>query len=247
MSKNIKVVILAGGLGTRLPEYTKKIPKPMVKINGTPIIVYIMNHYVKYGFKDFIIATGYKGEVFQRYFKNFKKNGVPFETKISKKNCKITLLKTGQKTLTGGRLKRVANFLKHDENFMFTYGDGLSDVNLKKLLNFHKNKKKLVTVTAVRPPARFGELEIKNKIVKSFKEKPQVTTGWINGGFFVAKINFLNLIKGDTTILEKTPLEKATKMKQLAAYLHFKFWKCMDTKRDKDLLEKLIFSKKIKL
>ncbi len=237
MTKNIKVVILAGGLGTRLPEYTKKIPKPMVKINGIPIIVYIMSHYIKYGFKEFIIATGYKGEVFQKYFKKYKKNGKSFETKVLNKNCKITLLKTGRKTLTGGRLKRVSNFLKNDENFMFTYGDGLSDVNLKKLLNFHNNSKKLVTVTAVRPPARFGELEIKNKIVKSFKEKPQVTSGWINGGFFVAKKNFLNLIKGDSTILEKSPLERATKMKQLGAYLHFKFWKCMDTKRDKDVLE----------
>ena len=244
MTKNIKVVILAGGLGTRLPEYTKKIPKPMVKINGIPIIIYIMNHYIKYGFKEFIIATGYKGEVFQKYFKKYQKDGKPFETKVLNKNCKITLLKTGKKTLTGGRLKRVSYILKDDENFMFTYGDGLSDVNLKKLLKFHYINKKLVTVTAVRPPARFGELEINNKIVKSFKEKPQVTSGWINGGFFVAKKGFLNLIKGDSTILEKAPLEKATKMKQLAAYLHFKFWKCMDTKRDKDVLE-TFYKKKI--
>lgn len=234
----MKVIILAGGHGTRLSEYTKLVPKPMVKVGKLPIIVHIMKHYLKYGFNDFIIATGYKKEVFKKYFKGYKKTGEPFLSKIKNYNCRINILDTGLKTLTGGRLKRASKYLnKKDENFMFTYGDGLSDVNLKKLLYFHKNQKKLVTVTAVRPPARFGELEIKNKIVKSFKEKPQVTTGWINGGFFVAKKGFLNLIKGDTTILEKTPLEKATKMKQLAAYLHFKFWKCMDTKRDKDVLE----------
>ena len=185
--KNIKVIILAGGLGTRLPEYTNKIPKPMVKINGEPIIAHIMSHYLKYGFKNFIIATGYKSEVFYKYFKNFKKNGQSFKTSVFKKDCEVTLLKTGLKTMTGGRLKRVKEYLNDMENFMFTYGDGLSDINLKKLLNFHISKKKLVTVTAVRPPARFGEIGIKNHIVTSFKEKPQVTSGWINGGFFVAK------------------------------------------------------------
>ena len=242
--KNIKVIILAGGLGTRLHEYTNKIPKPMVKINGEPIIAHIMSHYLKYGFKNFIIATGYKSEAFYKYFKNFKKNGQSFRTSVFKKDCEVTLLKTGLKTMTGGRLKRVKEYLNDMENFMFTYGDGLSDINLKKLLNFHISKKKLVTVTAVRPPARFGEIEIKNNIVTSFKEKPQVTSGWINGGFFVAKKNFLNLIKGDMTILEKQPLEKAAKKKQLAAYKHFSFWKCMDTKRDKDVLES-IYKKKI--
>ena len=241
--KNIKVIILAGGLGTRLPEYTNKIPKPMVKINGEPIIAHIMSHYLKYGFKNFIIATGYKSEVFYKYFKNFKKNGQSFKTSVFKKDCEVTLLKTGLKTMTGGRLKRVKEYLNDMENFMFTYGDGLSDINLKKLLNFHISKKKLVTVTAVRPPARFGEIGIKNHIVTSFKEKPQVTSGWINGGFFVAKKKFLNLIKGDMTILEKQPLEKAAKKKQLAAYKHFSFWKCMDTKRDKDVLES-IYKKK---
>jgi len=244
MSQNIKVIILAGGMGTRLPEYTKKIPKPMVKINGVPIIIHIMSHYIKFGFKKFIIATGYKGEVFQKYFKGYKKNGLSFKAKILKKQCEITLLRTGLKTLTGGRLKRVSKYLKDQDDFMFTYGDGLSDVNLLKLFNFHKSKKKLVTVTAVRPPARFGELEIKDKIVTSFKEKPQVASGWINGGYFVAKKKFLSLIEGDLTILEKTPLEKASKKKQLAAYQHYKFWKCMDTKRDKDVLEST-YKKKI--
>ncbi len=240
---NIKVVILAGGLGTRLHEYTNKIPKPMVKINGSPIIVHIMNHYIKYGFKNFIIATGYKGEIFEKYFKNFKKNGKSFKASIFNNICRVTLLKTGLKTMTGGRLKRVREHLDDQENFMFTYGDGLSDVNLKRLINFHKAKKKLITVTAVRPPARFGELEVKNQIVRSFKEKPQVTSGWINGGFFVAKKFFLDLINDDMTILEKDPLEKASKKKQLAAYQHYKFWKCMDTKRDKDVLEN-IYKKK---
>ena len=186
----MRVVILAGGLGTRLPEYTKKIPKPMVKVAGSPIITHIMKHYIKFGFNDFIIATGYKGNYFEKYFRGFKKNGLPFKTKIFKKSCTITIVKTGLKTLTGGRLKRVKNYLLNDKSFMFTYGDGISNVNLRKLEKFHNNHNKIITVSAVRPPARFGELKIKNKIVKQFKEKPQTSQGWINGGFFVAKKNF---------------------------------------------------------
>ena len=165
----MKVVILAGGLGTRLSEYTKVIPKPMVKIGSFPIIVRIMHHYLKFGFNDFIIATGYKSFVFKKYFKNFKKDGIEFETKLLNQKCKINILDTGKTTLTGGRLKRVSNYLKKNEDFMFTYGDGLSSVNLKNLLHFHKNKKKLVTVTAVRPPARFGEILIKKSKVILFK------------------------------------------------------------------------------
>ncbi len=245
MNKNkIKVIILAGGLGTRLAEYTKKIPKPMVKIAGYPIVLHIMKQYIEYGFKNFIIATGYKGKVFQNYFKKFKKNGISFKTKIFKKSCNVTILKTGLKTLTGGRLKRVSKYLSENEDFMFTYGDGLSDVNLQKLLSFHKKTNKLITVTAVRPPARFGELKISNNIVKSFKEKPQVTSGWINGGFFIAKKNFLSLINGDKTILEKEPLENASKKRQLLAYQHYGFWKCMDTKRDKDVLDNIYRKKR---
>ena len=246
MSQNIKVIILAGGMGTRLPEYTKKIPKPMVKINGIPIIIHIMSHYIKFGFKKFIIATGYKGEVFQKYFKGYKKNGLSFKAKILKKQCEITLLRTGLKTLTGGRLKRVSKYLKDQDDFMFTYGDGLSDVNLLKLFNFHKSKKKLVTVTAVRPPARFGELEIKDKIVTSFKEKPQVKKGWINGGFFVSSHKFFKYITKDKDILEQKPLEDLCKKKELAAYKHKGFWKCMDTIRDRDVLRE-IYRKNVKL
>ena len=241
----MKVVILAGGLGTRLYEYTSRIPKPMVKIAGYPILVHIMNHYVRYGFKEFIIAAGYKNEVIKKYFKNFKKEGKSFSSKINKKNCSVTIADTGQKTLTGGRLKRLKKYFIKDEIFMFTYGDGICDVNLKDLLKFHKRNKKLVTVTAVRPPARFGEIKIHGNIVSSFREKPQTSQGWINGGFFVTNYNFFNYIKNDRTILEKSPLEKASKKKNLLAYKFKGFWKCMDTLRDKQVLEKII-KKKIK-
>jgi len=235
----MKVVILAGGYGTRLSEHTKTIPKPMVKIGHYPIIVHLMNHYLDYGFDNFILATGYKSQVFKKYFKNFKKNGKEFSAKIFKKNCKITILDTGLGTLTGGRLKRTSSLIEKNKNFMFTYGDGLSNINLKKLLNFHLKRKKLITVTAVRPPARFGEIVIKNEKVISFKEKPQITQGWINGGFFVANSSFLKFIRGDKEILEKWPLEKATKLKQLSAFKHTGFWKCMDVKRDRDELQKI--------
>ena len=240
----MRVVILAGGLGTRLPEYTKKIPKPMVKVAGSPIITHIMKHYIKFGFNDFIIATGYKGNYFEKYFRGFKKNGLPFKTKIFKKSCTITIVKTGLKTLTGGRLKRVKNYLLNDKSFMFTYGDGISNVNLRKLEKFHNNHNKIITVSAVRPPARFGELKIKNKIVKQFKEKPQTSQGWINGGFFVAKKKFLNLISNDMTILEKKPLESVAKKNQLMAFQHKGFWKCMDTKRDRDVLNDFLKKRK---
>ena len=240
----MKVIILAGGLGTRLPEYTNKIPKPMVTIGKYPIFTHIMRHYLNSGFKEFILAVGYKGNEFEKYFKNFKKNGKSFDATIFKKKCKVTILNTGLKTLTGGRLKRASKLINKNDDFKFTYGDGVSNVNLRKLLKFHKRNKKKITMTAVRPPARFGELKIKKNLVSSFKEKPQVGSGWINGGFFVAKYSFLSLIKGDQTILEKNPLEKATKQGQLSAFKHQGFWKCMDTKRDKDVLEKIFKKKK---
>tara|TARA_Y100000031_G_scaffold33996_1_gene38066 strand:+ start:1408 stop:2172 length:765 start_codon:yes stop_codon:yes gene_type:complete len=242
-NKIMKVFILAGGLGTRLSEHTKTIPKPMVKIGGYPMLLHIMNHYLKYGFKDFYIAAGYKGYIIKKYFKNFKKNGKEFKHKIFGKVCKITIANTGNRTMTGGRLKRLKKFLNKDETFMFTYGDGVSNINLKKLLKFHFRTKKLVTVTAVRPPARFGEIILESNYVKSFKEKPQVKKGWINGGFFVANSKFLNSIGGDKEILEKKPLEKTSKNKQLSAYRHYGFWKCMDTLRDKNVLDE-IFRKK---
>ena len=235
----MKVIILAGGLGTRLSEYTKTVPKPMVKIGKFPLLIHIMHHYLMYGFNDFYLATGYKSNVIKRYFKNFKKTEDVFKTKLLGKTCKITILDTGLKTLTGGRLKRVSKFINKNENFMFTYGDGISSVNLKNLYNFHKKNKKIITVTAVRPPARFGEIILKNKKVISFKEKPQVTDGWINGGFFVANKKFFNFIKGDKDILEKNPLELMVKKRQLVAFRHEGFWKCMDVKRDREELQKI--------
>ncbi len=220
----MKVVILAGGLGTRLPEYTKSIPKPMVKINGKPLLIHIIDHYLKYGFDNFYIALGYKGN----YIKNFFKK--------KKLNFKINLIDTGLKTMTGGRLKRLKKKLGKD-TFLLTYGDGISNVNLDKLIKFHKKNKKLITLTAVRPPARFGAIKILGKKVKTFKEKSKLDEGWINGGFFVVEPKFLNFIKGDSTFLEREPLERASKNNQLLAFKHNGFWQCMDTKRDKDFLE----------
>lgn len=220
----MKVVILAGGLGTRLSELTKTIPKPMVKIDGKPIIVRIMEHYAKYGFKEFYIAAGYKKSVIKRFFKN------KFQ------NWKINIIDTGQKTMTGGRLKRLKKYLKK-ETFMMTYGDGLSNINLSKLVKFHKKNKNLVTLSAVRPPARFGAIKIKGNIVKYFKEKSTLDEGWINGGFFVMEPKIFNYLKNDNTILEGMPLENICKKNKLGAYKHNGFWQCMDTKRDKDFLE----------
>jgi len=235
----MKVIILAGGRGTRISEYTKTIPKPMIKIGNKPILVHIINHYLKYGHKDFYIAMGYKHNVIKNYFKNFKKLDHKFIYKINNINVFITLSFTGNNVLTGGRIKRMSKFIKKNEDFMFTYGDGVSNVNINQLIKFHKKKKKLITVTAVRPPARFGEITIKNNQVKSFKEKPQVTEGWINGGFFITNQNFFKYIKGDKSILEKKPLEKVASKKQLFAFKHKGFWKCMDALRDRQVLEKI--------
>jgi len=226
----MKVVILAGGFGTRISEYTKTIPKPMIRINKKPIIVHIMEHYAKYGFTEFYIALGYKGSVIKRYFKN----------KIFKWN--INLIDTGLKTMTGGRLKRLKKLLGK-ETFLMTYGDGLSDINLTELLKFHNRRKKLVTLTAVRPPARFGAIKLTGNNVKTFKEKDKMDEGWINGGFFVIEPEFLNLIKNDQTFLEKEPLEKVSSKSQLVAFKHKGFWQCMDTKRDKDKLEQILKNK----
>lgn len=228
----MKVVIFAGGFGTRISEYTKTIPKPMIKINGIPIIMYIINHYKSYGFKNFYIALGYKGNVIKKYFKNFKN-----------KNIQINLIDTGLRTMTGGRLKRLSKFLKN-ETFLATYGDGLSNVNLNKLVKFHKKNKKLVTLTAVRPPARFGTIKLKGNKVSYFKEKSSLDEGWINGGFFVMESKFLKFIKNDSTFLERDPFEQLTKKKQLLGYKHNGFWQCMDTLRDKEILEKKVKEKK---
>ena len=221
----MKCVILAGGKGTRISEYTKSIPKPMIKIGSKPMIEHIINYYIKYGFRDFIIAGGYKYSVIKNFFKK-KHNSV-----------KIRVINTGISSLTGKRIMKLKNELKN--TFMLTYGDGLSNIDLNKLLKFHKKNKKKITMTAVHPPARFGELEINNNIVKKFEEKPQLQKGWINGGFFVVEPEFFDLINDDSSILEKEPLEKVAMMGQLMAYKHDGFWHCMDTKRDRDSLESL--------
>lgn len=245
----MKVVILAGGYGTRLSEYTENMPKPMVEIGGKPIIFHIMMNYSKFGFNHFYIALGYKSEYIKNYFLNFKyintdikicmENNKVEVLKPSSLNWTISMINTGLNTMTGGRIKKLKSFISN-ETFLLTYGDGISDININKLIEFHKSQKKLITVTAVRPMARFGELTIDddNKVL-SFKEKPQINQGWINGGFFVVEPEFLNLIEGDESILEKEPLERALSMGQLAAYKHEGFWQCMDTKRDKDYLETL--------
>ena len=228
----MKVVILAGGYGTRISEYTKTIPKPMIKINGIPIILHIINHYVSYGYKDFYIALGYKGEIIKKYFKNLKD-----------KKFNIHLINTGLKTMTGGRLKRLEKFLK-GETFLATYGDGLSNININKLVEFHNKNKKLVTLSAVRPPARFGAIKFRGSNISYFKEKSNLDEGWINGGFFVINSNFLKYIDNEKTLLEKEPFEKLTKKKQLCGFKHKGFWQCMDTLRDKEILEKSIKQKK---
>ena len=229
----MKVVILAGGLGTRISEYTKTIPKPMIKICGKPIIQRIIDHYYKYGHREFYIALGYKGDVIKKYFKKKKMN----------KEVKINLIETGKNTMTGGRLKRLKKFL--DKTFLLTYGDGLSNINLKRLVEFHKKNKKLITLTAVRPPARFGVIKIKGKIVKYFREKNTLDAGWINGGFFVMEPKFINYIKNDKIFLEQEPFKAATKKNQLLAFRHEGFWQCMDTLRDKKILEDKIKEKKL--
>ena len=223
----MKVIILSGGYGTRLSEYTDAIPKPMVKIGDLPILVHIMKSYSKYNFNDFVIALGYKGEMIKKYF---EKNST---------NWNIKLIDTGEKTMTGGRLKRLKEEIGN-ETFMLTYGDGLSNINIKKLLEFHKENKKIVTVTAVRPPARFGYIKFKDEKVIGFKEKSKLDVGWINGGFFVMEPEFLNYIEGDETYLEREPIEKVVKENNLCAYKHSCFWQCMDTLRDKKILDEII-------
>ena len=226
----MKCVILAGGKGTRISEYTKTIPKPMIKIGTKPILEHIINYYVKFGFKDFIIAGGYKFSVIKNYFKK------------KKKFVNIKVIDTGLSSLTGKRLFKLKKEL--NDTFMLTYGDGLSNVNIKKLLKFHKKHKKKITMTAVHPPARFGELEINNNFVKKFEEKPQLQKGWINGGFFVIEPEFINFIGNKNVMLERSPLTKAVKSKNLMAYKHTGFWFCIDTLRDKNLLETMIKNKK---
>jgi len=223
----MKVVILAGGFGTRLSEYTDSIPKPMVPIGEKPMIEHIMGIYASYGHKEFYVALGYKGAVIKEHFKNFKKD------------WKINLIDTGANTYTGGRLKRLEKYLSN-ENFLLTYGDGLSNIDINELIKFHESHKKMVTISAVRPPARFGSLSLKGSEVLKFKEKTQLGESWINGGFFVINPKFLNFLKGDETVLESAPLEKVTDLKEIRAFKHEGFWQCMDHKLDKDLLDQMV-------
>tara|TARA_Y100001970_G_scaffold173242_1_gene211679 strand:- start:5774 stop:6469 length:696 start_codon:yes stop_codon:yes gene_type:complete len=226
----MKIVILAGGLGTRLSEYTKTIPKPMIKIRNKPIITHILNHYKSFGFDDFIIAAGYKGKIIKNYFKK------------NKFNSNIRVIDTGLKTMTGGRIRRLKKLL-NNETFMLTYGDGLSNVNINKLLSFHKKNKNLATLTAVRPPARFGAIKINGSKVTYFKEKSYLDEGWINGGFFVFEPQIFNFLINDKTFLEREPMQNLSKKRKLGAYKHKGFWQCMDTIRDKEILEKALKKK----
>lgn len=227
----MKVIILAGGYGTRLSEYTNSIPKPLVKIGKHPILIHIMKQYAKYGYTEFIVALGYKGSLIKNYFKG---KNFPWS---------IKLVDTGLKTMTGGRIKRLTKYIKN-ERFMLTYGDGVSDLNIKKLVKFHIKNGATGTLTAVRPPARFGAIKLKNNFVNYFKEKSRLDEGWINGGFFVFEPKFIKYIKDDRTYLEKEPLEKLSKQKKLIAFKHFNFWQCMDTLRDKKILEEAYKKKK---
>lgn len=244
----MKVVILAGGYGTRLSEETTVRPKPMVEIGGKPILWHIMNIYWAHGFNDFIIALGYKGDIIKEYFLNYYNlnSDLTISLKtgdtIASKNCvrdwTVRLVDTGLKPMTGGRLLRLRDILK-DETFMLTYGDGVANVDIEKLLAFHKAHKRITTVTAVKPTPRFGGMTFEGDIVVEFTEKPQTGEGWINGGFFIFEPGIFDYINGDDTILEREPLENLAKSGQLMAYKHSGFWQCMDTIRDKNLLEKL--------
>lgn len=250
----MKTILLAGGLGTRLSEYTDLVPKPMVTVGGKPILWHIMNSYATQGHKDFYVALGYKAEIVKEYFLNYRALSSNFTVNLGTGHLsalqtdpvdwQVTLVDTGAETMTGGRVKRMGSFVK-DGTFMLTYGDGLSNVNLDRLLDYHRSHGGLVTVTAVHPAARFGELTLNDGQVTAFSEKPQVREGWINGGYFVCEPEFLEFIEGDHTVLEKEPLEKVAAMGQLRAYCHDGFWQCMDTKRDRDALEALWESKKV--
>ena len=242
----MKVILLAGGFGTRLSEYTEILPKPMVRIGGKPILWHIMKTYAHFGHTNFYIALGYKAEVIKEYFLHYKTMNADFTVdlgegtvtshQLDELDWKVTLVDTGLHTMTGGRVRRMKPYIGN-ETCLLTYGDGLSNVDLNQLITFHKSHGKMITVTAVHPGARFGELEMKEEQVTSFQEKPQTGQGWINGGYFVIEPEFFEFIDKDMTILEKRPLERAAQMGELMAFRHKGFWQCMDTKRDRDSLE----------
>ena len=247
----MKVVILAGGLGTRLSEETNAIPKPMVEIGGLPILLHIMQIYSSYNINDFIICCGYKSSIIKNYFNNFSlnKSDVTFNMQTNKMkfinkaklSWKITLVDTGLDTMTGGRLKRVQNYVKNEKAFCLTYGDGLGNINIIDLISFHKKHGKLATITATNPPSRFGAIKIDDNINKviDFNEKPKIENEWVNGGFFVLSPDVINYIEDDKTIWEKKPLQQLAKKGELFAYKHHGFWMPMDTLREKLILNDL--------
>jgi glucose-1-phosphate cytidylyltransferase len=244
----MRTVILAGGFGTRLAEETETLPKPMIEIGGRPILWHILQHYGVHGFREFVIALGYKGEVIKRFFADYA--GLLGSLSVELASGRVTrlegvsedwtvhLIDTGLNTNTGGRVRQLEKFLR-DGTFMVTYGDGLSDVNIKQLIEAHRRLGKLVTVTAVRPPARFGALEFDGELVGNFSEKPQAGEGWINGGFLVCEPGVLDYLRDDSTSFEYDTLHRLAADRELAAYRHNGFWQCMDTLRDKRLLEAL--------
>ena len=244
----MKVIILAGGFGTRLSESSESLPKPMVRIGGKPILWHIMQTYASFGHTDFKLALGYKAEVIKEYFLHYRNLNADFTVdfangdvklhQIDEIDWKVSLVDTGLETMTGGRVKRMHPYIGN-ETFLLTYGDGVAKIDIDALINFHRSHSKMITVSAVHPGARFGELEMKDNQVISFQEKPQTTQGWINGGYFVIEPEFFDLIEGDQTILEREPLEQAAAMGELMAYQHVDFWHCLDTKRDRDELEEL--------
>lgn len=248
----MKVIILCGGLGTRLSEETYLKPKPMVNIGEKPILWHILKSYEKYGFNQFILALGYRGDYVKNYFINYNlkmsdfsiniRSGKINQQKLTSEKWNIFLADTGLHTLTGGRLLRLKDKIK--ETFMLTYGDGVCDIDLRELLKFHKSHGKLATVTSVRPPARFGEMKINNGKVERFEEKPQTEVGWINGGYFVFEPQIFKYLENDSTVLEKEPLENLARDGELMSYQHKGFWQCMDNVRDRDFLNQLILNKK---
>ena len=243
----MKVVLLAGGLGTRLAEETELKPKPMVEVGGRPILWHIMKHFAHHGFRDFHVALGYRGEVIKRYFLDYYSLAgsmtIDFATGHvlpRERECEdwtVHLEETGPRTMTGGRLKRLEPSLRGGGTFMLTYGDGVCDVDLRELLRFHRLHGRLATITAVRPPARFGGLVFEGDLVAQFTEKPQIGEGWINGGFMVLEPGVFDYLEGDHTVLEADALEKLAEDGELAAFKHERFWQCMDTLRDKRLLD----------
>lgn len=246
-----KAVILAGGFGTRISEESHLKPKPMIEIGGKPILWHIMKHYHRYGVKDFIILAGYKQQVIKEYFFNYflhtcditfdfsSRDNVQVVHKRNSEDWRVTVVDTGLETMTGGRVKRVGNYLEDGEPFFLTYGDGVADVDIAALLAFHKEHGKIATLTGIQPEGRFGIMEMSGDAIRSFREKSRSDTGWINGGFMVLEPKMLDYIEGDTTTLEREPMERLAAESELMCYRHSGFWKCMDTLRDKEALEKM--------